>query len=210
MPNAERIRADQCQSYAARCELIERVANQLEEKAAVSSRVWWQLMMVATHYGHEVLERLVSEAIEIDSKGGMMILNGRRRRTLGGIYFQLLRRELGLEAWYELRVEIALCTGAPVPMRPETFDVLEAAPSLTQSALPSPLQQKTKPVKKREKDPAKLVVVPQAQMPQKEVLRAASADSAAGAVPDIRTQQKQRRAWRPAVPEVVYYRRALG
>lgn len=47
--------------------------------------------------GQEKALELYSETQKVEKKGGVMILNGARRRTSGGVYLYLLRTSFGVE-----------------------------------------------------------------------------------------------------------------
>ena len=63
-----------------------------EELAAKLSEPKCELMIgVVDLFGVEVCLEIFNKTKEIESKGGMMIKNGERRRTPGGVFLQLLR-----------------------------------------------------------------------------------------------------------------------
>lgn len=54
----------------------------------------WQIKKMIKLRGVEFAEELVNRAMEVEANGGMMTADGERRRTLGGVYFQLARELL--------------------------------------------------------------------------------------------------------------------
>merc|ERR1712004_212787 len=63
-----------------------------DELAAKLSEPKMELMVgVVDLVGHEVAVELFNKTKEVEAQGGMMIKNGERRRTPGGVFLQLLR-----------------------------------------------------------------------------------------------------------------------
>lgn len=196
MPKAERIPVDRCMSYSERTRAIQAIAEQVRENAVEGSRIWWQLMLLVTYYGQELLEQLVSEAKDLESKGGMMTLNGSRRRTLGGVFFQLVRREIGPAASFELRVDVARYTDGPLYRRAMPVAVAKPQPERIQRSLV--LKEPAAPNLQPERTQRSLVPkeLPPKTNPQ-----------------DVRpgqlTRRPRRHSWSASAPEIVIYRRAV-
>jgi len=50
--------------------------------------------------GEEQVRALVARALEVEASGGMMLPDGSRRRTPGGVFFYLLLTTVGQKDWY--------------------------------------------------------------------------------------------------------------
>jgi hypothetical protein len=73
-------------------ERIRRICWALEEKETL--RVCRAIGEVTGALGFERTQKLVDEARAIFAGPGMLVRNGSRRRTLGGIFFQLANAEI--------------------------------------------------------------------------------------------------------------------
>ena len=51
------------------------------------------LRQVLTVLGPDHTAQLLAQTLEIEAAGGMLIMNGKRRRTPGGVFFQLVRQQ---------------------------------------------------------------------------------------------------------------------
>ncbi len=61
-----------------------------------------QLRRAVRILGEERVRGLVARALEVEASGGMMLPDGSRRRTLGGVFFQLARTEMGQKEFYRV------------------------------------------------------------------------------------------------------------
>ncbi len=52
--------------------------------------------------GEEQVHATVARALEVEAAGGMMVPDGSRRRTVGGVFFYLLRTTVGQKEWYRI------------------------------------------------------------------------------------------------------------
>ncbi len=52
--------------------------------------------------GADALLAIVARALEVEASGGMMLPDGSRRRTVGGVFFYLLRTTVGQKEWYRI------------------------------------------------------------------------------------------------------------
>ena len=52
-----------------------------------------QIRRVVQTLGAERARALLAEALAVEAQGGMLLLDGSRRRTLGGVFFQLVREQ---------------------------------------------------------------------------------------------------------------------
>ena len=52
--------------------------------------------------GAERVQAIVARALEVEAAGGMLLPDGSRRRTPGGVFFYLLRTTVGQKEWYRI------------------------------------------------------------------------------------------------------------
>jgi hypothetical protein len=52
--------------------------------------------------GEERVQAIVARALEVEAAGGMLLPDGSRRRTPGGVFFYLLRADVGQKEWYRI------------------------------------------------------------------------------------------------------------
>jgi len=52
--------------------------------------------------GAERVQAIVARALKVEAAGGMMLPDGSRRRTPGGVFFYLLRTTVGQKEWYRV------------------------------------------------------------------------------------------------------------
>jgi hypothetical protein len=67
------------------------IAAQLGETDPAPQATIWRIVRTI---GIERTQALVAQALEVQAKGGMLIPDGSRKRTLGGIFFYLVRTQL--------------------------------------------------------------------------------------------------------------------
>jgi phosphorylated adapter RNA export protein len=88
-------------------ELVKKIADMLGETQIMPIS---QIKMLILALGRPIVMELLRETLQIEMKGGMMISNGSRRRTPGGVFFYLARKKHGktYQAYVEKRLlEIA-------------------------------------------------------------------------------------------------------
>jgi hypothetical protein len=69
--------------------LVAEIAAQLRETEAFPLR---QIARAVATLGEERVRAFVAEALAIEEQGGLMLPDGSRRRTLGGVFFHLVRQ----------------------------------------------------------------------------------------------------------------------
>ena len=61
-----------------------------------------QIRRTLKHCGLELVQATVQEALAVEAGGGMTLADGSRRRTLGGVFFVLLRQKVSPELWWRI------------------------------------------------------------------------------------------------------------
>lgn len=79
---------------ADRANVSKQIAEALNETMSVPCQ---QIAAIVEHCGAEFAIGVVNEALDIESKGGMMLADQSRRRTIGGIFFFLVRGRITQE-----------------------------------------------------------------------------------------------------------------
>ncbi len=79
--------------------VVEEIPAQLGE---TEQEVIRQLRRAVRLLGEERIRGLVTQALEVEAAGGMMVPDGSRRRTVGGVFFHLARTELGHKEFYRV------------------------------------------------------------------------------------------------------------
>jgi len=75
------------------------IAAQLGETEPEPQR---QIRRAVRILGEERVRAVVAQTLEVEAAGGMMLPDGSRRRTPGGVFFYLLRGEVGQKEWYRV------------------------------------------------------------------------------------------------------------
>ena len=71
--------------------VVTAIAAQLGETEQLPQR---QIARAVSTLGEERVRALVARALAIEAQGGLMLPDGSRRRTLGGVFFQILRKDV--------------------------------------------------------------------------------------------------------------------
>ncbi len=119
------------------------IADQLGETERIPQQTIWRTVRTL---GPERAQAFVAQTLEVESNGGMRIPDGSRKRTLGGIFFYLVRTQVSdAEAvainimWRSKHKRKKLARGegqaepptaAPPPLPPFVWD--EAAPIIAE------------------------------------------------------------------------------
>jgi PHAX RNA-binding domain len=61
-----------------------------------------QIRRALKHCGPELVQATVQEALAVEAGEGMTVADGSRRRTLGGVFFVLLRQKVSPELWWRI------------------------------------------------------------------------------------------------------------
>ena len=67
------------------------IAAQLHE---TEKRTFATIKLLIFRMGLEFVQTVVNDALEIEAQGGLMVTDGSRRRTLGGVFFYLAKERL--------------------------------------------------------------------------------------------------------------------
>ena len=86
--------------------------------------------------GHARANAICAEALRVEASGGMLTEDRSRRRTPGGVFFQLVRQQVSRQACYRIfRPGVSPTTPAQAPTPPCTWDdVKDAVRTLAQPA----------------------------------------------------------------------------
>ncbi len=84
---------------AARRALAGEIAAQLGETAPEPAGLIARALRLL---GEEQVQATVARALEVEAAGGMLLPDGSRRRTPGGVFFYLLRTTVGQKEWYRI------------------------------------------------------------------------------------------------------------
>ena len=79
--------------------LAETIAAQLSETEDLPIQ---QIERAVQVCGPEVVQTVLSETLAIEAEGGQMLPDGSRRRTPGGVFFNLLRHQVTKEEWHRI------------------------------------------------------------------------------------------------------------
>ena len=86
--------------------VAENIAKELGEKSRKPKR---QIFLIVKRCGVEFAQKLLDDAKAIQNDGGMLTQDGKRQRTLGGVFFHLARQrippEIRQEIFYSWRIE---------------------------------------------------------------------------------------------------------
>ncbi|MEI8165116.1 MAG: hypothetical protein WCG26_02020, partial [Chloroflexales bacterium] len=124
---------------------MDQIAAALSE---TNPRAIWQLNNYTKHKGVEAALALLQRTLDLDAQGGMLVPNGNRRRTPGGVYFALARETLTAD-------EQLIVFPPPAPKKPKA----DVAPSASAEP-PTPPAADTPPA---------LAVPPPAPAPSAEI-----------------------------------------
>jgi hypothetical protein len=117
------------------------IAAQLGETERIPSQTIWRCVRVL---GAERTQAFVAQAQEVEAKGGMLIPDGSRKRTLGGIFFYLVRTQITddeaiqinrawrWQQWKQRQPAKAKTATAPAPPPLPPFVWDEAAPIIAE------------------------------------------------------------------------------
>jgi hypothetical protein len=72
-------------------ELVQTIAQQLGETQRGPIQ---QIRRVVQHLGADTAQAILAEAQQIEANGGLLLPDGSRRRTPGGVYFHLVRQRI--------------------------------------------------------------------------------------------------------------------
>lgn len=87
------------QSTEALTALVNEIAEQLDERGHGPRLL---IRSIITHCGEDFARQILQETMEIEEQGGMLTLEGDRRRTKGGVYFYIARGRLPEDAFRQV------------------------------------------------------------------------------------------------------------
>ncbi|HYO96154.1 MAG TPA: phosphorylated adapter RNA export RNA-binding domain-containing protein [Polyangiaceae bacterium] len=125
----------------------ETVAHISKSLGEVEETPLTQISEVVRVLGEEGALALLKETLDIEKKGGMLLADGTRRRSPGGVYFQLARKKLPADEKKQIFREKKLpASDAPPPSSPVAPDaskfprrrVVEVIPARAAPARPKP------------------------------------------------------------------------
>jgi RNA recognition motif-containing protein len=85
-----------------RTKAVQECAQQLTQHLHEESEALPRIERIARYCGIEFARAIADEAVEIEAQGGLMTYDGTRRRTLGGVFFQLVRKRVSPPVYKEL------------------------------------------------------------------------------------------------------------
>jgi len=62
----------------------------------------WQIVRAPRLLGGERVRAYVARAFEVEAAGGLLLADGSLRRTLGGVFFHLIRMDVGSKEFYRI------------------------------------------------------------------------------------------------------------
>lgn len=71
---------------------VQSVADMLGE---TKQHAYWRLHLIVRVLGAPRVVLLLKETLQVEQQGGLMVLNGSRRRTPGGVFFFLAKQQYG-------------------------------------------------------------------------------------------------------------------
>src|SRR5690348_1441112 len=78
---------------------VNEIADLLNETEKQSRR---QIVFVVKHMGLEFAQTILQETLATEAQGGMMLPDGSRRRTPGGVFFRLVRDRVPPKVRYQI------------------------------------------------------------------------------------------------------------
>src|SRR5262245_52716731 len=92
-----------------------------------------QVAAVVDVLGESAAQRLLDETLKIESEGGLMTGDGQRRRTPGGVFFHLARRELPKDERVRIFMKLpaSMQPAAPRPPAPERPPIARRVRTIT-------------------------------------------------------------------------------
>ena len=103
------------------------IARQLDETNPVALE---QIERIVQRLGVDAAHNFLREALECEAKGGLMVRDGSRRRTLGGVFLHLVRQQVSRKDMWIIWPHLAP-KPAPPPPPPLTWEErLELIPQL--------------------------------------------------------------------------------
>jgi len=116
---------------------VQQLAEQLRETDHLPR---YLLRMIVEQCGVEFCDQILRETLEIEAQGGMMVKNGERRRTVGGVFFFLARAKMAPEVRRIVYPNPAqrkkLLKQKPKPRRNKKLDAAQRALQEQQEKLP--------------------------------------------------------------------------
>lgn len=106
MDNAPPPSSDEAQKEEARRQraaVADYLVLALGDDAPRGSPPWWNYYYVGKYLGEERSRQLVQEALAVEAAGGMLVSNGSRKRSLGGVFFKLAKKKIGPRLWRYLQ-----------------------------------------------------------------------------------------------------------
>jgi len=104
-----------------------------EDKSSV-----WLFMNIVDRCGVEKTRELFQQTLEIEENGGIMLTDGSRRRTPGGVFFHLVKETVSDEERKAIFYQPKSLKAAPVP----EVDIPEVQPITIPDNLPAEIKKK--------------------------------------------------------------------
>ena len=136
--------------FRERSAVVEEITRVLGDPCAPTSLTWWHYLAVVNAVGAEGARDLVQAVLVCEAEGGMKTKDESRRRTPGGIFFALVKKQLGSkraaglrassDQLFEQHMEIVLPASGPETVTPPMIAAKTFPSAPTARLQPAPVE----------------------------------------------------------------------